>query len=46
MAMTPVRVRRGSAWVPVDTTLELTPKGVVAKALVQPVVLSPGGGGR
>jgi hypothetical protein len=41
----PVRVRQGSSWVPVDTTLKLTAQGVVAKASVLPVVLSPGGDG-
>ncbi|MBX6723138.1 MAG: hypothetical protein IRY92_07865, partial [Dactylosporangium sp.] len=41
----PVRVRQGSSWVPVDTTLKMTPQGVVPKASALPLVLSPGGDG-
>lgn len=43
--LTPVRVRRGSSWVPVNTTLKATPQGVSPKASVLPIFLSPGGDG-
>ncbi|MGW6459943.1 proprotein convertase P-domain-containing protein, partial [Streptomyces sp. NPDC055078] len=40
----PVRVRKGSGWVPVDTTLVVRPDGSVApKAAAVPVVFSGGG---
>jgi hypothetical protein len=40
----PVRVRRGSSWVPVDTTLQRMPDGSVSPvASVLPLVLSGGG---
>ncbi|MGI5146328.1 carboxypeptidase regulatory-like domain-containing protein [Plantactinospora sp. CA-294935] len=41
----PVRVRKGSSWVPVDTTLKSSAEGLVPKASVLPVVFSAGGGG-
>lgn len=41
----PVRVRNGSSWVPVDTTLKPSPDGFAPKAAVLPVVLSAGGTG-
>ncbi|MEU1240943.1 carboxypeptidase regulatory-like domain-containing protein [Micromonospora parva] len=41
----PVRVRKGSSWVPVDTALKVTAEGVVPRATVLPVVFSPGGDG-
>ncbi len=44
-SMEPVRVRRGSLWAPVDTTLKSTAQGVVPKASVLPLVLSSGGDG-
>ncbi|MEE6263561.1 carboxypeptidase regulatory-like domain-containing protein [Plantactinospora sonchi] len=41
----PVRVRKGSSWVPVDTTLKPSPEGITPKASVLPVVISAGGSG-
>ncbi|MEV4543870.1 carboxypeptidase regulatory-like domain-containing protein [Micromonospora echinaurantiaca] len=39
----PVRVRKGGAWVPVDTTLKPTSDGLAPRASVLPMVFSPGG---
>ncbi|GAB1646762.1 carboxypeptidase regulatory-like domain-containing protein [Krasilnikovia sp. MM14-A1259] len=39
----PVRVRRGSGWVPVDTTLTATSAGVGPRATVLPMTFSAGG---
>ncbi|MEV0394968.1 carboxypeptidase regulatory-like domain-containing protein [Polymorphospora rubra] len=44
-SLAPVRVRRGSSWEPVNTTLKITPAGIAPKASVLPVFLSPGGDG-
>ena len=41
----PARVRRGSSWVPVDTTLVKTDGGLAPKAAVLPVTFSGGGSG-
>ncbi|GIG93223.1 carboxypeptidase regulatory-like domain-containing protein [Plantactinospora endophytica] len=41
----PVRVRKGSSWLPVDTALKSSPEGLVPKASVLPVVFSAGGTG-
>lgn len=41
----PTRVRKGDSWVPVDTTLKLTPEGVVPRATVLPMVFSAKGDG-
>jgi hypothetical protein len=41
----PVRVRKGDSWVPVDTTLKVTERGVVPRATVLPMVFSAGGVG-
>ena len=43
-AVTPVRVRRGDRWVPVDTTLVAGPDGTVAPAAVPVPVAFSGGG--
>ncbi|WJK35491.1 carboxypeptidase regulatory-like domain-containing protein [Solwaraspora sp. WMMA2065] len=39
----PARVRKGNAWVPVDTTLKMTANGVAPRATVLPMVFSGGG---
>lgn len=39
----PVRVRKGSSWVPVDTVLKATGDGLVPRATVLPMVFSSGG---
>ncbi|WP_344126469.1 carboxypeptidase regulatory-like domain-containing protein [Luedemannella flava] len=44
-SVTPVRVRRGSSWVPVDTTLAKTATGFAPKATVLPMTFSGGGSG-
>ena len=41
----PVRVRHGSAWVPIDTTLRATAAGVQPRAAALPMTLSGGGDG-
>ncbi|MET8262185.1 carboxypeptidase regulatory-like domain-containing protein [Micromonospora sp. NPDC005205] len=40
----PTRVRKGQSWVPVDTTLKVTPEGVVPKATILPMVFNSKGG--
>ncbi|MFI0791492.1 polymorphic toxin-type HINT domain-containing protein [Micromonospora rubida] len=39
----PTRVRKGKSWAPVDTTLKLTPEGIVPRATVLPMVFSAKG---
>jgi hypothetical protein len=41
----PVRVKHGSTWVPIDTTLAKTADGVVPRAAALPTTLSAGGDG-
>ena len=41
----PVRVKHGSTWVPIDTTLAKTAGGVVPRAAALPMTLSGGGDG-
>ncbi|WP_416900842.1 carboxypeptidase regulatory-like domain-containing protein [Micromonospora echinospora] len=41
----PTRVRKGSSWVPVDTTLKASAEGVMPRATVLPLWFSPGGAG-
>ncbi|WP_246607450.1 carboxypeptidase regulatory-like domain-containing protein [Paractinoplanes toevensis] len=41
----PVRVKHGSTWVPIDTTLKATAAGVEPRAAALPMTLSAGGDG-
>lgn len=41
----PTRVRKGKSWMPVDTTLKLTPEGIVPRATVLSMVFSAKGNG-
>ncbi|WP_320068883.1 hypothetical protein [Micromonospora sp. RTGN7] len=41
----PTRVRKGTAWAPVDTTLKMTSEGVAPRATVLPMVFSAHGDG-
>ncbi|MEU8387339.1 carboxypeptidase regulatory-like domain-containing protein [Micromonospora sp. NPDC048843] len=41
----PVRVRKGSTWVPVDTSLKATANGIVPRASALPLSFSAGGNG-
>lgn len=41
----PTRVRKDDSWVPVDTTLKVTPEGVSPRATVLPIVFSGEGDG-
>ncbi|MGH3734236.1 MAG: carboxypeptidase regulatory-like domain-containing protein [Micromonosporaceae bacterium] len=44
-SLEPERVRKGSSWVPVNTSLKVTAAGVVPRASVLPMVFSAGGDG-